>query len=331
MSLVGRTIRNRYEISKRLGSGGFGETYLAKDTDLPSDRECVVKHLQPRTSEPAVLVIAKRLFNSEAIVLDKLGKHNQIPTLYAHFEENDEFYLVQEFINGYDLDKELIPGQQLSEDEVIELLQGILEVLAFVHQEGVIHRDIKPSNLMRRQKDQRFVLIDFGAVKEISTLALGVTQGLVSPTVAVGTPGYMPREQIEGYPQLCSDVYAVGIVGIQALTGLQPKEFKDPTTGKQIWRKHVPDSKGLADILDKMVREDYTERYQTALEALQALKALQAPNKPVPPQPWKWRTWRDVVIALTGIGIGALSLLFVQHLLPSQQQQQTEIPTPIQP
>ena len=288
--MLGRTLRDRYQIVKLLGQGGFGDTYLAKDCDLPGHPHCVVKHLKPKSSDPAVLDIARRLFDREAQVLYRLGNlQDRIPTLSAHFEENGEFYFVQDFIDGHDLTKELIAGQKLSESYVINLLQNILEVLALVHQQNVIHRDIKPTNLMRR-KDGKIVLIDFGAVKEISTLAIN-SQGQTSVIIMIGSPGYMPSEQAKGKPKFSSDIYAVGMVGIQALTGQTPDTLSaEPTTGEEIWRDRVQVSQNLANILDKMVRDHFSHRYQNAQEALQAVLDLSPktpgsnnPAIPVPP------------------------------------------------
>lgn len=272
--MIGRTLRDRYHILKMLGQGGFGVTYLAKDYDLPGHPQCVVKHLKPKSSDPAVLDIARRLFDREAQVLYRLGKLNdRIPTLSAHFEENGEFYFVQDFIDGHDLTKELIPGKKLSESYVINLLQNILEVLAIIHQQNAIHRDIKPANLMRRQ-DGKIVLIDFGAVKEISALAIN-SQGQTSLTIMIGSPGYMPSEQANGKPKFSSDIYAVGMVGIQALTGQNPKTLpENQITGEVIWRDRVQVSLKFADVLDKMVRDHFSQRYQNADESLQAILDL---------------------------------------------------------
>ncbi|MBO3458892.1 WG repeat-containing protein [Aetokthonos hydrillicola Thurmond2011] len=274
MLLQGTILRNRYQIIRHLGTGGFADTYLAEDRDLPGHPQCVVKHLKLTSPSPSVLPIASRLFETEAQVLYLLGQHDQIPKLFAHFQENGEFYLVQEFIDGNDLTKELTLGKRFSEQEVIKLLQGILEVLVVVHERSIIHRDIKPQNLIRRRKDGKIVLIDFGSVKEIGTLAVN-TEGHVRSTIAVGTPGYMPSEQANGSPKFCSDIYAVGMVGIQALTGLLPQQLlQDTTTGELIWRNYVQVSDLLADILSKMVRYHFAQRYQSASEALQALNAL---------------------------------------------------------
>jgi serine/threonine protein kinase len=165
------TLLSRYKIIKELGEGGFGDTHLAEDTALPGNPYCVVKHLK-RNPDPAASAIIQRLFEEEAKVLHNLGKHDQIPSLAAHFQEKGEFYLVQEFVDGHDLNREIIPGKKLSEKQTIELLQEILEILAVVHQKNIIHRDIKPSNIMRRRQDGKIVLIDFGAVKEIGVFTV---------------------------------------------------------------------------------------------------------------------------------------------------------------
>jgi serine/threonine protein kinase len=281
--IVGRILRNRYKITRQIGSGGFGVTYLAEDADLPGKPLCVVKHFRPRNSDRTALPIAKNLFDKEASALYKLGQlHDQIPQLYAHFEEDGEFYLVQEFIDGHTLSSEIYRDKLLSELEVSHLLLNILDVLAVVHQHGVIHRDIKPPNLMRRHRDGKIVLIDFGAVKEISTLAIG--EGQTTVTVAIGSSGYMPDEQANGKPKLGSDVYAVGMLGIQALTGVSPSQLPEHAdTGEIMWRDRVQVSDGLADVLNTMVKPHFSQRYRSASDALQALQA--AVGDALPPRP----------------------------------------------
>lgn len=315
-SLARKTLRNRFEIVKHLGSGGSGDTYLAVDLDLPGQPHCVVKHFHPKDPNPAVLPIAKSLFDREAEVLYQLGNaHDQIPRLFAHFNEDGDFYLVQEFIDGHALTQEIVSGQRLSENTVLNLLKDILEVLAFVHQHNIIHRDIKPQNLMRRHSDQKIVLIDFGSIKKIGALGAGLT-------IAVGTPGYMPSEQAKGKPKLCSDIYAVGMIGIQALTGLIPEQLQDdPNTGEVIWRDKAQVSDGLANILDTMVRDRYNQRYQTAAEALQALNSdlvLSQSSQSVGinqnTDDSYLLTYRNFILLL-GIGLGAITSLIVIVLI----------------
>ncbi|MCC5657351.1 serine/threonine protein kinase [Nostoc sp. XA010] len=315
-SLARKTLRNRFEIVKHLGSGGSGDTYLALDLDLPGQPHCVVKHFHPKDTNPAVLPIAKSLFDREAEVLYQLGNdHDQIPRLFAHFNEDGDFYLVQEFIDGHALTQEILPGQRLSENVVLNLLKDILEVLSFVHQNDIIHRDIKPQNLMRRHSDQKIVLIDFGSIKKIGALGAGLT-------ISVGTPGYMPSEQAKGKPKLCSDIYAVGMIGIQALTGLIPEQLQeDPNTGELLWRDQAQVSDALANILDTMVCDRYSQRYQSAAEALQALnsdvalsESLQSTAINQDTDDSHFLSYKNFILLL-GIGLGAITSLIVVVLM----------------
>ncbi|MGD1702659.1 protein kinase domain-containing protein, partial [Dapis sp. BLCC M229] len=271
--------RHRYKILSELGKGGFGTTYLATDLDLPNNPQCVVKHLAPSDPRPKVFQIAKTLFDKEARTLQHLGEHNQIPKLLAYFEEEKQFYLVQEFVNGYDLTKEIYSGKKFSENEVVKLLIEILEVLKYVHQQNVIHRDLKPQNIMRRESDNKIVLIDFGAVKEITGLTV-TTEGHTITTIAVGTPGYMPSEQAAGKPKFCSDIYAVGMIGIEALTGIKASKLpQDKSTGEIIWKNQVDVSENLGRILDKMVADYWRHRYQNIDEVINEL--INIDNKPL--------------------------------------------------
>ncbi|MBO1347655.1 MAG: serine/threonine protein kinase [Hormoscilla sp. GUM202] len=208
----------RYYIIKPLGGGSFGQTYLAQDRQRTGNTRCVVKQLQPQTRDLEMIQTARRLFDREAEVLYRLGNHPQIPGLWTHFEDNQQFYLVSEFIAGDRLSQEITPGKQLSESDVVFLLHDILQVLEFVHQQQVIHQNIKPQNPIRRQ-DGQIVLIDFETVKLLGINAWGM--------VNISTPGYIPPEQAIGKPRFSSDVYAVGMMGIFALTGIEPHQLLD--------------------------------------------------------------------------------------------------------
>ena len=344
----GKILRQRYKIIDSLGSGGFGDTYLAEDLDLPGTPKCVVKHLSPKSSDPGVLTTAQKLFKREADTLYKLGSDSdQIPRLFAHFQEGTEFYLVQEYVEGHDISKELTRGKKLSESYTIALLKGILSALAVAHQNNIIHRDIKPQNLMRRKSDKKIVLIDFGAVKEISVLSTN-PPGTTIVTVAVGTPGYMPSEQSNGKPKLSSDIYAVGIVGIKALTGKEPYNLPtDPKTGNVIWRNEAKVSNRLANILDRMVQEYFPQRYENATEVLEALGLTTATATPQakpapkpsqtktvvvnpPPQPQPNKTRRQILIlgGLAGTGFVAAILSRGSGNKPSPEIISSPQPTP---
>jgi eukaryotic-like serine/threonine-protein kinase len=269
----GQTLKGRYKIIQDLKRGAFGRTYCAEDHQDTQGGLYVVKQLQPNTTNPAILEEARRRFELEASTLEKLGDHDQIPKLLAHFEENQEFYLVQDFVDGQDLSREITDGKRWNETEVVTMLVDVLEVLEYIHQQNVIHRDIKPSNLIRRKSDHKIVLIDFGAVKEIETLVIN-TSGQTSGSV-IGTPGYMPIEHLGGRPRFNSDIYALGMTAIQALTGLLPLKLpRDSQTDELVWRNVVEVNDQLGDILDKMVRSQYRERYQSATEVLDDLKVV---------------------------------------------------------
>ncbi|MGB5972355.1 MAG: serine/threonine-protein kinase, partial [Nodosilinea sp.] len=268
-----KPLGGRYRLIQPLGSGGFGQTFKAQDLHLPGQPVCVIKQLRPQVTTADQMQVARRLFDTEAQTLYKLGTHPQIPGLLAHFEEDQEFYLAQEFIEGHSLADEL--GNPWSETQVTAFLGDLLGTLAFVHSRDVIHRDIKPSNLIRRAGDSRIVLIDFGAVKQVSNQAAAQRSGL-SHTISIGTEGYMPSEQVSGRPQFSSDVYAAGILGIQALTGYPPTELDvDPRSGELVWQHLAPNTNAqLLDVIDTMVRYDFRTRYTTAADALTALQGL---------------------------------------------------------
>ena len=271
--ISGKVLDARYKIISVLGSGGFSETYIAEDTRLPGNPLCVVKQLKPVNNKLEQLKVARRLFKSEAQTLQILGNHNQIPKLLAYFEEDEEFYLVQEYIIGTPLNQEIPSGERLPEPAVIEILKDILQTLVFVHNNNVIHRDIKPTNIIRRKSDNKLVLIDFGAVKQVSTQVLN-SQEETAFTIGIGTKGYAPREQCLGYPRYSSDIYAVGMIGISALTGIPPHELPIDENEEVKWIDKAIASNSFATILSKMVLENHQSRYQSAIEVLQALLEL---------------------------------------------------------
>lgn len=281
----------RYIPVKLLGQGGFGAAFLARDRFTTSLRECVVKQFQPSGDlTPQQLTIAQKLFEREAAVLEELGNdHKQIPNSYAYFPvvvpsrgnpKNEQFfYLVQQFIDGQDLEQEQEDKGIYSEAEVVEILTAILDVLAFVHSQNVIHRDIKPSNIMRSRSDRRLYLLDFGAVKQI-TATVGTPHGR---STGIYSMGFAPPEQMQAsqvYP--ATDLYALAATCLVLLTNKPPEELFDTYNNRWDWRSHAPQvSDGLAVILDKMLLPVPRDRYASALEVLEAIARL-TPSSPPP-------------------------------------------------
>ena len=290
--VIGLLLANRYRVVRLLGSGGFGETYVAEDTQRPGSPICVVKQLRIISNDPRAHRLGRRFFEGEAETLEKLGHHPQIPRLLAYFEAQSSFYLVEEMIDGRLLKDELAARRPLPQAYVLDLLLGLLPVVAFVHDQGVIHRDIKPSNIIRRQSDGQLVLIDFGAVKLISNkLADTGVQLTSTSTIGVGTQGYMPSEQSAGLPKFGSDLYALGITAVEALTGVPAYALRRDVNGELLWRYEAPHvDPAFADILTRLVLYDFTDRYQRAEEVLADLSGVEGlvrsqPQTDAMPQP----------------------------------------------
>ena len=271
-------LNNRYKIIRSLGSGGFGNTFLAEDTYMPSGRRCVVKQLKPVTTNSEVYQLVRERFQREAAILEELGAENsQIPQLYAYFTEGGEFYLVQEWIEGVALSTWIKEQGAQSESTVQEILANLLPVLAYVHSKGIIHRDIKPDNILLRSSDHKPVLIDFGAVRETMGTIIN-TQGNTTSSIVIGTPGFMPSEQATGRATYASDIYSLGLTAIYLLSGRIPQELPtDNLTGEIIWRSHTPAiSPSLAKVLERAVMSHHRDRFPTAKAMLTTLQ----PNAP---------------------------------------------------
>jgi serine/threonine protein kinase, bacterial len=269
-------LNNRYQILRELADGGFGKTFLAEDTLMPSGRRCVVKQLKPVNANPQLYQWVKDKFQREASLLEDLGDRNdRIPRLYAYFTENDEFYLVEEWIQGQTLTDKVQQEGILPEAKVKEILSEVLRILEYIQAKGIIHRDIKPDNIILRFADGKPVLIDFGAVKE--TMGTIVTaSGRSTSSVVIGTPGYMPAEQSGGRPVFASDLYSLGLSAIYLLTNKQPQELQtDVQTGEILWRQYAPSiSHSFAEILDRSIQPHARDRYLNAKSMLEALESM---------------------------------------------------------
>ena len=295
----------RYVTIKLLGRGGFGAAFLARDRRIPGMRQCVVKQFQPAGNLTLnQLQQAQIMFEREAEVLAQLGNdHEQIPDLFAFFpvivnslqpgQQDQFFYLVQEYIDGQNLEEELVQQGKFSEQQVLEVLQEILKVLKFVHHRGIIHRDIKPSNIMRR-RDGKLFLLDFGAVKLVTNAA----SGSAASSTGIYSMGFAPPEQMAGgqvFPS--TDLYALAITLITLLTNQEAVQLFDAYSNQWKWRSQVTINPRLADILDKMLLPAANQRFQSAQEVLDALNSqplaptqLNSPSVTLPAQPPKSST-----------------------------------------
>jgi serine/threonine protein kinase len=269
-------INNRYHVLKLLGEGGFGRTYLTEDTHMPSRRKCVVKELKSIDNNSQIQQLVIDRFQREAATLEDLGEnHSQIPKLYAYFAESNQFYLVQELVEGSTLEEALKQQGLMTEQRVKEILQDLLNTLQYVHSRGIIHRDIKPDNIIIRTSDRRPVLIDFGAVRE--TLGTMVnSQGQAVQSIVIGTPGYMSSEQAVGKPLFSSDLYSLGLTMVYLLTGKNPQELPiDNHTGTIHWRQIAPHvSPEFASILDKAIQPYARDRYLNVPAMIAALNGM---------------------------------------------------------
>lgn len=343
-------LAGRYILTKLLGRGGFGAAFLARDRYTPGMRQCVVKQFLPAGTLTGVqLKIAQDLFEREAVVLEELGyQHDQIPDLFAYFpvivdsspsgSQEQFFYLVQEYIDGLNLEEELAQKGKFSELEAVEVLREILKVLLFVHYKNIIHRDIKPSNIMRDSKGKLY-LLDFGAVKQVTnspTASVGVSTGIYSM-------GFAPPEQMAGgqvFPS--TDLYALAVTIITLLTGEDASKLFDAYSNQWKWRTYVNINPQLADVLDKMLVAAANQRFQSAQAVLDALEpqpikeaqvqqppTLITPSQPTPqpPQPPARRQTQSIqsfstIELLAGAGFsgieGGLIAIALLSLVKSQ-------------
>ena len=265
---IKQLIGGRYSITSYLGGKAGLETYLADNLHRQYQSPCLIKQFELPHSNGVSKIELESSFAEELSILERLGYHDQIPQLWDHFTENDEFYLVQEYIQGENLAQK-IAQQNLSVPQIVQILDSALSVLQFVHQNRLIHRNIKPSNLIIRDSDQQVVITDFGILQEIKT----------SPLIAVDShnfdrENYWSPEQIAGRPTISSDLYGMGMTAIEALTGNKPGTFTREATGKVLWNANLNLDRRLMRIIDKLVQLDLGQRYQSADQVLKDLRKV---------------------------------------------------------
>lgn len=328
----------KYKIIKELGRGGFGITYTAHDLNHSATIVVLkqIKVIQSDAEERERDSEYLEKLTREADALKRL-EYPGIPQFYTSFfdtsfEAEEYYYIAQEYIEGHDLSQEILPGQPMEEEDARIILQEILEILEFVHQNNIIHRDIKPANIVRRQSDHKLHLIDFGAVKEIATkhkTASGITL-----TQAFISRGYTPPEQLLGKPRLNSDIYALGITIMHAVTGFDIRAIANPdrvprqdeqNNCNYIWEQYAPQiSSELKQIISRMIEYRYSDRYQNVNQILQDLIrtiAIDPPPVILPDKPHLikdlfTRYWKQIKFILTTIFATLFSILIWKIILP---------------
>ncbi|MEN9233806.1 MAG: serine/threonine-protein kinase [Gloeomargarita sp. DG02_1_bins_92] len=279
-------LQSRYRALRPLGQGGFGRTFLAVDEDKPSKPKCVVKQFLPMEMDAQSYAKASELFQREAIRLDELGHHEQIPNLYAYFEQDRRQYIIQEFIDGNNLARELQLQGPFQEAKALQLLRDLVPVLEFVHGKSVIHRDIKPENLIRSATNGKLYLVDFGAAKFAPSTSMSNLRTIIS------SAGFTAPEQMVGKSEFVSDLYSLGVTCVHLMTGRAPLELYDMSQDGWVWQEYLPQpvSEGLARILNRLLERATRKRYQSASEVRQDLEALEQGklqprlgSSPVPP------------------------------------------------
>ncbi len=267
---VGELVGKRYLIGSLLGRGGFGMTFLARNIHLPGQPLCVVKKLAPQFTEPHLIAIARKQFELEALSLSRLSSHAQIPALLDYVEMGTELYIVEEYIPGIDLRQIVSKQRRFTAAEVEKFLIQMLRVLEYVHSQHLIHRDLKPENIILCRTDRRFVLADFGSVKDIDP-TIHHQQDL--DAIAVGTPGFAPPEQLANRTVYASDIYALGMTCIYLLTGKEPSQLPtDDRTCELMWADTVEIGTDLSAIIAKTIQIPLTERYQSVTAVMTALE-----------------------------------------------------------
>lgn len=265
---IKQVVGGRYSITDYLGGDLGMETYVADNLRRQYQSPCLIKQIELLDADGDGKAEIEQRFAEELSILERLGYHQQIPQIWDHFVENDEFYLVQEFVLGENLAQK-IERQDISVPQIISILESTLVVLDFIHENRIIHRNIEPSNLLIRQLDQQVVITDFGILDDIAALSnsnLGSSQD---------KQNYVSYEQIAGRPTISSDLYALGMTAIEALTKTKPGQFsRDSQTGKLLWQENLKFNRHLIKIIDRMIDLDLGQRYQSAQKVLIDLQRI---------------------------------------------------------
>lgn len=266
----GQLLQRRYCLHDSIAQGEYSRIFLASDLNLDYQK-CVVKKLVPKLYPLYVKQTIEGMFQQEAQILQKLNnRHPQICQFYDYFTEDGSLYLVQEWIKGLTLEKQLLTVFRLSESDTKEILLNLLPVLDFIHNLGIIHRDITPNNIILRSRNRLPVLIDFGIATEIDNKR--------QQNFLVGTPGYISPEQIAGQISCSNDLYSLALTAIHLLTGRNPQELNLDSPDNFWERSKFTFSPDLVAVIDRAIAPNPAQRFTSANQMQQD---LQADDKPL--------------------------------------------------
>ncbi|BAZ45171.1 serine/threonine protein kinase containing TPR domain [Chondrocystis sp. NIES-4102] len=304
---IRQLVGGRYRITHYLGQNEGVDTYLADNLRRQYQSPCLIKLIELASNHSDSKIKIERRFGEELSILEKLGYHDQIPQLWDHGEENDEFYLVQAYIPGESL-ANIIQEQDLSIQQIIKILISTLVVLGYSHQNRIIHRNLQPENILIRQEDQQVILTDFGILKDIKTLSYKQIDS------SQRQDNYASPEQIAGRPTLSSDLYALGMIIIEAITKVKPSQFKrDIETGKLNWQSKIDVDRRLSKIINRMIELDLGKRYQSAEQVISDLQKINllSPSKIAQPNKVKSLNLAQIKLRVTPLIIGLLGIIFL--------------------
>lgn len=265
-------LSDRYRTLRLMGQGSFGRTFLAIDEHKPSHPPCILKQLVGISGQE-IEAEESTLFRQEALRLEKLGQHPQIPTLMAFFEQDGHRYLVQEYIDGISLEQQLQEQGAFSEMQIRAILNETLPILQFVHIQQIIHRDIKTQNIIRvtnpigDSATNALFLVDFGTAK------FATTSNILQVGTKISGRGYGPPELAAGRATFSSDLYDLGVTCIRLLTHEPLSNLFDRRKHRWDWKPLLkqPISDGLAHVLNRMIEQELRQRYKTANEVVDNL------------------------------------------------------------
>lgn len=249
----------RYVIRQVLGQGGMGAALLATDKRLDS-KQVVIKELVSDNNDPARLKEDELNFKREVVTLAHLD-HPLIPNVTDNFEENSRFFMVQEYIEGENLEDRIDRLKQpMNERDVLIYASEILDVLDYLSQQTppIVHRDIKPANIVISSKDRKAHLVDFGIAR--ADVARNAKR---KQTSALGTPGYAPPEQYQGNADPRSDLYALGATLHHLLTNRDPRNYQ-PFNYPPVRTFNPQLAPETESVLVRALQNDIGQRYQSA-------------------------------------------------------------------